>query len=369
MLIDAVFGFCSNFVRSKTAFACFVFAVFATSLTFGQGNVNSTGNGGKHIIQGSIYVASGRRASIAGLKVTLESMGQGDMSVYVDDNGAFVFRNLVPGSYNVVVTGSDNFEPLQEAVNIDDPGASSMSGVIRLSSTPRIINLHLFLQPKRNDPLKNEVLNAKLSSVPKAAVQHYERGLNLSQDGKDDAALTEFKEASLVDPRFALPYIEAGKIFIRTGRLDEAGNILKAATVVDPSDFDAHLNLGVVLLNKGMFAEAQTELTRSSEIDVAAVTPHYYMGLAYLHKKDLDKAQAEMETAKRLSTNNDFPPLHKYLGGIYWEKGKAVSDDNQRKGLYQQAVDELEKYVKLLPTAVDAKKIRTTITELRSKLG
>jgi hypothetical protein len=366
MFFDRFFGFG---IPACGIFACLLFTLSVSDVTFAQGNVNSTGNGGKHVIQGSIYVGSGRRASINGMKVILESAGLGDMSVIADDNGSFGFRNLVPGSYTVRIDGTDNFEPVQESVNIDDPGSSSMAGVVRMLSTPRIINLHFFLKPKRNVALLNQVINAKWSMVPKPAIHHYERGVDLSQQGRDDEALKEFRESSMAYPGFSLPYIEAGKIYIRTGRIDEAVAILSVASQLDASDFEARLNFGIALLDKREFSEAQRELIRAGELQPAAVTPHFYLGKTYLYKDELDKAQAEFEAAKRLLGTGDLPPLHRYLGGIYWKKAKAVSDETERQDLYRQAVEELEKYVKLVPAASDAKQIRTTIKELRSKLG
>ncbi|MEO7539488.1 MAG: hypothetical protein ABIV21_05645, partial [Pyrinomonadaceae bacterium] len=80
-------------------------------------------------------------------------------------------------------------------------------------------------------------------------------------------------------------------------------------------------------------------------------------------------AQRKFEMARELTGANDFPLIHKYLGGIYWQKGAATSADKDRRELFQRAVDELEKYVKLLPAATDAQKIRATIAELRTKMG
>jgi hypothetical protein len=84
----------------------------SASAAFSQSGTNNTGNGGRHTIQGRIFGDSGRRTLAQGLKVTLQSLGLGDLTVFVDSNGTFAFRNLVPGSYLVVIDGGMHLRPL-----------------------------------------------------------------------------------------------------------------------------------------------------------------------------------------------------------------------------------------------------------------
>jgi tetratricopeptide (TPR) repeat protein len=243
-----------------------------------------------------------------------------------------------------------------------------MSGSIPLSSTPRTVNLQIYLEQKRNAALLNEVLNAKLSSFPKSAVERYEAGLALVGTN-DDGALKEFRAAIGIYPQFSFAFLEIGKIYIRQNKLDEAIEAFRSTLSIDPTDFDAHLNYGIALLNKRSLDDARSEFDRAIALNQTAVTPHFYMGIVFVQQRDLDSAQRKMEFAKQLAGSNEFPLIHKYLGGIYWQKGATMTVERDRRGLFKQAVEELEKYVKLLPTANDAKKIRATIADLRTKMG
>jgi Flp pilus assembly protein TadD len=166
-----------------------------------------------------------------------------------------------------------------------------------------------------------------------------------------------------------MAHAELGKIYIRARKLDEAVSSFRAAMAIEPADFESHLNCGYALLNKRSLDEATREFDQAAALNQAAVSPHYYLGLVFLEKKDLDGAQKKFEFARDLTGANAFPQIHRYLGGIYWKKGTAETADKQRRELFKQAADELEKYVKLLPTANDAKRIQQTITELRTKMG
>ena len=53
---------------------------------------------------------------------------------------------------------------------------------------------------------------------------------------------------------------------------------------------------------------------------------------------------------------DQVPYAHKYLGGLYWNRHE-----------YKLAADELETYLKLVPDAPDAQRLRASIKEFRSK--
>src|SRR5690242_8858428 len=74
-----------------------------------QGNGrSSTGTGGAHTLQGYIFFPSGRRAE-GQIVVKLQSYNSGELSVVPDSSGAFVFTNLAPGNYTVVVNAGDDY--------------------------------------------------------------------------------------------------------------------------------------------------------------------------------------------------------------------------------------------------------------------
>src|SRR5688572_11535498 len=79
-----------------------------------QGGIEYTGTGGKHTIEGRIYLSSGRKLDTPGVKVTLENSAVGNLMVFADSGGSFSFRNLTGGSYTVVIQGTDQYETVRE---------------------------------------------------------------------------------------------------------------------------------------------------------------------------------------------------------------------------------------------------------------
>lgn len=342
-------------MRSRKLFAiCFILALGAVSSSIlGQSRTNSSGTGGLHVIQGRVYLPNGK-ALDSPVKVELQSSSDPTLSVHTDQNGSFRFNGLRPGNYTVVVDAGSNFEIAKEYITID--------GEVQLSktyarSTSKSFTVPLYLQAKRGQTYRSGIINAKWANIPRAAVEHYESGLELAQTEKTTEAIAEFKRAAELSPSFAPAYTELGKLYLKKGQVDDAIASLRTAVRFDEADFDSRLHLGIGLLNKMDLNGAEKELVEAAYLNTHAVTPHYYLGLLFVERKNYDIAQKAFERAKQLKKEKDYPLLHRYLGGIY-----------EAKRLSKQAVEELETYLRLQPDAKDADRIRKTIADLKTKL-
>lgn len=333
-----------------------LFVLFVQGIV-AQSGANTTGNGGKHIIQGRIYADSGRRPSIMGLKVVLKSASSSDLTTFVDGNATFAFKNLQPGSYTVVIDGGDQFEDVREPAYIDAPGGSaSISGMPRISTTPTVVPVQVFLEPKKAETLRNEILNAKWSAIPKNAIQHFKRGFDLREAGKDTEAETEFRTAIGIAPNFAPAYTGIGTLQLKARQFENAVESFKQAIRYDATDFDACLNLGIAYFNLNKMAEAEPALINAAYLDRFAVKPHYYLGLIFSARNDGDVAQKAFEKVNELDGGRSFPVIHKYLGRIY-----------MHKQMNKQAISEFETYLSILPNAKDADIVRKDIAEIKGR--
>ncbi|CAN5618150.1 hypothetical protein BH10ACI3_BH10ACI3_03570 [soil metagenome] len=319
-----------------------------------QTRVNSTGNGGIHIIQGQIYNPNGGSPD-GQITVRLESLSSyTELSLMTDRNGGFGFRALTPGTYTVVVNAGEEYEIARETITID-PEITGAN--MNLPPTPKVVTIPIYLRPKRRERDPATVVNAKLASVPKDALKHYEKGLELAAKNRPDDAAAAFRKAIAIYPSLTLAYVELGKLDLKANRLDEAITAFRTALKYEPGNFDATVNYGVALYAKKDLQAAEPVLLEAAKYNSSAVTPHYYLGLVFLQEKDLDAAQKEFETAKGLMGEKALPLVHRYLGGIYLAKDQE-----------KLALEELEAYVKLDPNGKDSERIRQTISELKSKM-
>ena len=323
------------------------------ALAQGSGR-SSVGTGGNHIIQGYIFFPSGRRAE-GQIQVKLQSYMAGEISVIVDSSGSFTFSNLAPGNYTVVINAGEDYEIARENVFIDTDMNTSTGGVPTANASRRY-SVMIHLQPKLDaGHTKPAVLNASLAAVPENARKLYQKGLDLSLAGDTAKAIESLKEAVSIYPNFPLALNELGVLYLKQGKSEKAAEVLNSAVKLDPAAFNLRLNLGIALLEAKQFPDAEAQLNEAVKRNAAAATPHMYLGLTLAHLADFDQAEKELLRSIEIG-GNSISIAHYYLGGLYWKRRD-----------YPRAVEQLEKYLELTPTAPDSARVRATIKELRNK--
>ena len=338
-------------------FTLVLLSFFAGMPLFAQGGRDSTGTGGIHKIQGRIYFPSGRRSDVMQVQVVLESTSSDRLKVIADLNGSFTFTNLSAGSYTVVVDAGQDYETARDYVVIESGGVRGRnlsSADMARTNVPRTFNVLITLRLKPA-AARAGVVDASLANVPKAAVDAYQKAVAEIQAGHREEAVTLLKTALTYYPQFALARNELGVQYLKLGMPDKAVDAFRAALEIRSDDVTIRLNYGVALLEKRNFAEAEAQLRQVVLKNGDFATAHLYLGIALINLRKFDDAQLELERAVSLGRDS-MSLAHYYLGGIFW-----------RKRQYKQAADELETYLKLVPTARDAEQVRATIRDLRSK--
>jgi tetratricopeptide (TPR) repeat protein len=312
------------------------------------------GNGGKHSIRGRIYFPSGRRSDM-GLKIKLVSTGFGDVTVFSDPNGSFSFQSLRPGSYFIVVEGGDNYETVREQVIIESDSSLMRGGGV--PSVPRPFTVQIYLQPKssRAPAAKPGILNAALAGVPKPAVELYEKATESARAGQDNKAVEQLRAALAIHPNFALALSEMGVLYMKMKEPEKAAETLREALKLAPDDYATILTYAVALNDIRQFAEAEAQFRKAAQKNNSAPLSHYYLGLILIRRREFEEAERELKTAVEVG-GDEVPYAHRFLGGLYWNRHA-----------YKEAANELETYLKLVPDAPDAQRLRTSIKEFRSK--
>jgi tetratricopeptide (TPR) repeat protein len=326
--------------------------VLAAAAARAQGGVESTGTGGNHVIQGRIFLPSGRISDMS-LRVKLESMASGALSVLTDPNGAFKFTSLIAGSYTVVVEATDQFEQARESVYIDQ----QTTGPFR-DNTPHVYTVYVYLRPKRPEGAGAKqppgVVNASLAGVPKPAADLYGKALEAARNNKPEKAVTLLKTALETYPDFRLALSELGTQYLKLKQPEKAAETLRAALKLAPDDYPTLLSYGIALYDRKEFDEAEANFHRAARMNNSSPTAHFYLGVITLRRREFEEAERELRAAA--GPGGEIVMAHYYLGGLYWELKQ-----------YKRAADELETYLKLAPSAPEAERLRATIAQLRAK--
>ncbi|HEX8353221.1 MAG TPA: tetratricopeptide repeat protein [Pyrinomonadaceae bacterium] len=323
----------------------------APALAQAGGGVDSTGTGGNHVIQGRIFLPSGR-ISDARMRVLLESTSSGTLSIFTDPNGAFRFTSLMGGSYTVVVEGTEQFEAARESVFIEEQTS-------RLARpTPRIATVYVHLRPKRaagaGESRAPGVVDASLADVPKAAADLYHQAMEAARRKEPARAVDLLKGALEFHPNFRLALSEMGALYLRMRQPERAAEPLRAALRLAPDDFPTLLNYGIALYDRKEFAEAEAQFRKAAQRNGSSPTAHFYLGVILLKRRETEEAEKELRAS--IAAGGEIAVAHYYLGGIYWGRQD-----------YKRAADELETFLRLAPDAPEAERVRSTVRELRAR--
>ena len=326
------------------------FAVCANGQAPGSTRGLSSGDG-THTIQGRVFFPSGQSLTGFAVKVNLEGANtSGGVSTTTDQDGAFRFNSVRAGTYSVVVIGGKDFETAREPVNIDPGGTSGP-----------VTNLTIHLRPRL------DASNPAFAGVPQNALDFYQKGTAAAQKNNLKTAADLLSKAVAAYPNFSVALSDLGVIYLKLNQSDKAVETFEALVKLKPNDAAAHLNLGIAFYNQSteLVAEkkldesaqkaglAENQLREALKLNSPGFMPHYYLGMSLIKLRKFDEAQKELELTISNGGEN-LAQAHRFLGGLY-----------QRAQKNKEAADELEKYLKLEPKAVDADHIKEIIKGLR----
>jgi len=340
------------FARLFALAAWLVWMPPTAALAQSGGGVDTMGTGGSHVIQGRVFLPSGR-ISDARMRVLLESTHSATLTVMTDPNGAFRFTSLMSGSYTVVVEANEQYESARESVYIEQQSGRTSR------DAPRIATVYINLRPKRTTDGESHapgVVNASLASVPKPAADLYLKAMEAARKKENERAVDMLKGALEFYPDFRLAMSEMGALYLKLKRPEKAIEPLRAALRLAPDDFPTLLNYGIALYDRKEYSEAETQFRKAAQKNASSPTTHFYLGVILLKRRETDEAEKELRAAIA-SGGDTIAVAHYYLGGIYWGRQD-----------YKRAAEELETYLRLAPDAPEAERVRSTIKELRAKL-
>jgi tetratricopeptide (TPR) repeat protein len=284
------------------------------------------------------------------VKIRLEG-GEGEIirDSFTDSTGNFEVGNLTTGIYTVIVPSDDRIY------------ATATERVEITRSSPDVIAINIYLSPKEQSATRRKgerhTISAReaAASIPKKALQAYNRSVDLLKRGRTQQATEALKRAIAIFPEYVQAYNDLGVAYIKLDLIDDAIKALEKSASLDPKAFNPRLNLGIANVRRQNFTGAEPHLRLAIEIDAGAPLAHLYLGITLWKTAHADEAEDELLKALSLG-DSDVAIAHYYLGQLY-----------ARRDRLGEAVAELEAYLKHKPEAADAQRIRQQIEELRSR--
>ena len=143
----------------------------------------------------------------------------------------------------------------------------------------------------------------------------FEEGLRHSDAGKWDEAVSAFKQAVAIDPRYAEAYLGLGDAYMSAGKYREGFDAYGQAIAAAPRNADAFYSLGAAFNDMGQHGDAFKPLVAAVNLRPDFGEAHYGIGYAYLKLENYREALPYLRRAVRLMP--DDAEAHLALGQTY----------------------------------------------------
>lgn len=300
------------------------------------------GQGTRGAITGQVVLPSGLPSSER-IKVTLTGYRIPETTTYTDTKGRFTFTGVSDGTYSLEVQADAKlFYPVTQEVRVIYGAHPGLIIVLRGKTEAA------------KQSVGNVVSTAEFDQqVPDAARKEFDKGRQLSEQGKFKDAAERFKQAVAIYPGYLMARNNLGVQYLKMGKWSEAAEQFDAAIGIDPKAFNPRLNLSIALIEQKKYVEAIEHLNQAISIDSSSPAVHLYAGIASIGVDNIDQAERELSTA--ISLEGPQQPLaHFFLGITYIRKGERES-----------AVRELNAYLKKEPDGEKAPRARQLIEKLK----
>lgn len=181
------------------------------------------------------------------------------------------------------------------------------------------------------------------NSVPREAVTIYNNALELSNRGNIPAALSEYRRALAVYPKFIEAYNNMGELHSRMGDRTGAIAVYQEALKID-RNARVLLNMGVEYFNAMDYGTALTYFRESLKKDKHFLEAHFYAGLVYHNQKDF--MSAEKHLLEVLAADNRHVKANLLLSHVYYERKEYLKTIECLERIWNLAEDKsfLNKY-------------------------
>jgi tetratricopeptide (TPR) repeat protein len=284
------------------------------------------------VIKGKITDDKG--APIVGAQVTIQGIDvYRNFNVKTDKKGQFFYLlGIQSGAYRVIARAQgfqpkfqDNVRPqLSEETEVNmqlEPGADHKLP-FEMSEAEKADAIK-----KYDDAKKRQAMSAEIQTTFKLGVQ-------LTEEGKYDDAIVEFKKALEKLPDEPVIYAAIGNAQAKLGKNDDALASYDKAISMNPKDPSFFTSKGVLLNQMGKTAESQEAFKKASELDPATAAQSFYnIGVTLVNSGKAAEAAEAFKQAIAADPN---------FAEAYYQLGMSLSG---KQDTIPAAIDALKKYI------------------------
>ncbi len=273
-----------------------------------------------------------------------------DRQAFTDDMGRFEIANLPRGRYYLSAVNPAATDQFTDPVELDLSRALSN----RVSVNIFLRNNVITTSPKKEKPVVISVAEAR-EDVPKPARKAFEKALKLRGTKRYEQSLESFNRSIELFPSFFQALAERGHLLIAMGRAPEAAGDFTRALELNSRYGPALRGSGICKVQQGKYAEAVEDLKLAADVEPGNAVVYLFMGTSYAALDRREPARAALEKALSLDPSA-AARAHVHLANLYL-----------KENLLEQAAGEIQAYLKAVPDAPDAERLRTIEAQLRAR--
>lgn len=216
--------------------------------------------------------------------------------------------------------------------------------------------------PLSGDPDKDiETLKSAIKENPRSAILHEKLGNLYRSSGKDNEAVTAYKEAAHLNSSNHEVYLNLGILYEKRSQLDEAVVAYKQSLRIKPDSADAHLRLADLRNSRGLYQEAVTHY--GEFLKIKPDSPDIQLKLARIFARNKETGLAIDAYAAFLKHSPDNVEANREIAALYKAKGTNDKAAEHYKKVLAQQKDDMDTRAALVSIYVKNKQY-DEITEL-----
>jgi tetratricopeptide (TPR) repeat protein len=311
-----------------------------------------------YAIRGKVVIPNAR--DMERIEVRLEkSAVQVVQTAYTDSIGNFEFRNLAPGAYAVSIT-LEGYEPVHQTIDVF--GSFANASITIILNKPAFEMRERLAGLDAADPDVVDISQMR-DSLPKKAVQDYEKALEEKQKGRLDSAIKLLEEAIQLAPGFFHAHNNLGIIYQSMKRYSEAEREYKLSRQLNPRTERPLVNLGSLYIDQSnmrtgdegstgkLLDQALDALEEAVKLNPRSAIGFFLLGQANYRSDFLEEAESAFK--KTLDLDPRIAASRLMLANVYVKLHK-----------WDEVIENLDAYLKENPKATD----RANVEEMRARI-
>lgn len=302
---------------------------------------SGVGPGSRPVIQGEVTLPNGNPASEVYIQLEPENGGGLIASAITDSAGFFVFPQVVVGNNYTIVISVQGFEPINKLVMVTD-----MLTVEDFTLVPI---------PAPQEPNAGASVPVQAVKIPPAAWQAYLQAARQIDQGDDAGAAINLQKAIHAFPKFAAAYRKLSAVDANQGKFADAAVAIQQAMRLGKNG-ENYAYLGYLYMQEKQTKKAKDAFAQSIRMSPKDWLAQMELGRLLYTEKDYKGAYPHLELARTLRP--DLRTAHLLL-----------YDDLIRLNKKQEALDEVNDFLKRFPKAPEAAQMQKMKTALETSLA